>query len=126
MAGPYIARRVASYKGQLVGIGRFKGQCAALAQWLGGAPKTWAWKAGQLVKGADIPSLTCIATFENGVYPNRKHGNHTAVYIEQDSTGILVWDQWSNKPISRRWIGFEAPGDLSNASNNGNCFYVIL
>lgn len=125
MAGPYIARRVASFKGQSVGIGHFKGQCAALVQWLGGAPKASAWRAGDLVKGADIATLTCIATFEDGVYPNRKHGNHAAVYIEQDATGIHVWDQWSGKPISRRWIPFAADGDLSDPSNNGNCFHVI-
>lgn len=68
---------------------------------------------------------TCIATFEGGRYPGRKSGNHAAVYISHDETGIEVYDQWVGRPIGKRRIQFYAKGDMSNPSNNGNCFYVI-
>lgn len=36
---------------------------------------------------------TAIATFVNGRYPNRPHGNHAAFYLGQDAGGIYVVDQ---------------------------------
>lgn len=129
MAGPYIARKVTTGIGKSVGLAPFKGQCAALVQWFGGAPKTHLWRAGKQIKGCaagDIAKFTCIATFEGGIYPNRAHGNHAAVYITHDDDGIEVYDQWVGRPIGKRKIAFKAGSDMSDPSNNGNCFYVIL
>ena len=126
MAGPYIGRKVTSALGKSVGLGRFKGQCAALVQWFGGAPKTQYWQRGMQVKGNDIAPYTCIATFdEEGRYPSLPSGNHAAIYISQDAGGINVYDQWTGRPIATRYIRF-GKDDVSDPSNNGNCFYVIL
>jgi hypothetical protein len=123
----YIGKKVAFAEGQSVGTGKFKGQCAALVQWFGGAPKTLQWKQGIRVKGNgdQIAPYTCIATFEDGVYPNRKHDNHAAIYLSQDGSGIEVYDQWAGKPIGKRRIRFHEGEGLDDPSNNGNCFYVI-
>lgn len=126
----YDGSKVVFYEKQLVGKGKHWGQCVALVQVIGGAPRTADWKQGIRVKGnADkIAKYTCIATFENGVYPNRKHGNHAAIYLSQDASGIVVYDQWvgqPNNPISMRTIPFLADESLADPSNNGNCFYVI-
>ena len=51
----------------------------------------------------DLSPGTAIATFENGRYPNRPHGNHAAFYLGQVANGIYVVDQWrnmENKPTS--------------------------
>lgn len=98
-----------------------------LVQWFTGAPLTRHWKQGIRVKGNGdkIEPYTAIATFENGVYPNRKHGNHAAIYLSQDESGIEVYDQWVGRKTGKRRIRF-APGDSrEDPSNNGNCFYVI-
>ncbi len=125
--GPYIANNVTQYVGKVVGDGRHRGQCAVLVQWLTKAPLTRMWRAGTRVKGSSkIEKYTCIATFDGGVYLGLPHGNHAAVYIEHNSTGIHVYDQWKGKPVSDRWITYGADGDLTDPSNNGNCFYVIL
>lgn len=123
----YDGSKVVFYEKQLVGEGKHWGQCVALVQVIGGAPRTADWKQGIRVKGNGdkIAAYTCIATFENGVYPNRKHGNHAAIYLSQDASGIKVYEQWVGHPISTRTIPFKANESLDNPSNNGNCFYVI-
>ena len=121
------ARRVLEYVGRSVGLGRFKGQCAALVQWFG-CGKTRYWREGIRVKGngVHIRRYTCIATFENGLYPSRPHGNHAAVYVSQDEGGINVYDQWTGKPVGQRYIPFSKDDSREDPSNNGNCFSVIL
>jgi hypothetical protein len=92
-------------------------------------PITSSWKAGKQVKGnTDIEKGTAIATFFNGVYPRHKHGNHAALYISQDASGILVIDQFNPisgqtgfDKINRRKLTFGYP----KPSNNGDLYYVI-
>ena len=101
------------------------GTCANLVQWFG-CNRVSVWRQGAIVKGnTGITVGTCIATFEDGKYPNRKSGNHAAVYLKQDAEGITVHDQWEalSKPIVRK-IPFK--DNMSNPSNNANCFSVIL
>lgn len=101
------------------------GQCVALVQQCSRAPHTSQWRQGAPVRGnLGIQRGTAIATFENGKYPNQRHGNHAAIYISQDSKGIQVYDQWLGKeqmPIHVRTIrwGGEDPSD------DGNAFSVI-
>jgi hypothetical protein len=66
---------------------------------------------------------TAIATFINGKYPSLPTGNHAAIYDGQDATGIWVWEQWVNHPVSRRHILFhDGKGDLVN---DGDAYSVI-
>lgn len=115
------------HEGESLGDGKYKGQCVALVQTLTKAPRTADWKQGIRVKGNgdQIAPYTCIATFEDGKYPNRSHGNHAAIYLSQDATGIEVYDQWKGHPISKRTIPFGPNESTEDPSNNGNCFYVI-
>lgn len=109
------------------------GQCVALVQVEAGAPVTSTWVAGDAVRGQTMLAKgTAIATFENGRYPNHPHGNHAALYIGQDATGITVMDQWAgdkNKPtISSRHIAFKGKdknGNYVDPSNNADAFSVI-
>ena len=80
----------------------------------------------------DLSPGTAIATFENGRYPNRPHGNHAAFYLRQVAKGIYVVDQWrnmENKPtISRRFIrakGKNRTGQYIQPSDNADAFSVI-
>jgi hypothetical protein len=83
----------------------------ALIQWYTRAPKAALWHEGAKVRGnLALAKGTAIATFVEGRYPNRPHGNHAAFYLRQDSSGIWVMDQWADnqkKPaISARPIKF--------------------
>ena len=78
---------------------------------------TSTWVQGQLVKGANIPFGTGIATFTNGKYDS----GHTAIYVGQSSTGNDVWDEWVGQPVHQRTLLFGGNG----YSNDGNNFYVI-
>jgi hypothetical protein len=99
------------------------GQCVALVQAWCNAPNTGSWSKGIDVRGNDhlIQKGTAIATFENGVYPNRSSGNHAAIYLGQDASGIQVIDQWSGQGSHRRTIRWEGRG----VSNDGDFFSVI-
>ena len=107
--------------------------CVPLVQQYAKAPQASLWKQGALVKTAkDIAKGTAIATFVEGVYPNKSTGNHAALFISQDNTGITVMDQWKgdpNKPtISSRKIRFKGVKDgklVEPLSNNGDAYYVI-
>jgi len=107
------------------------GQCVALVQIYAKVPLTKMWKEGAQVKGnTTIAKGTAIATFENGKYPNRSHGNHSAFYLSQDATGIRVMDQWSSKEkIGKRtlpFVGKDTKTDkYRDPSNNGDAFSVI-
>jgi hypothetical protein len=50
------------------------------------------WKEGEKVKGAAIQTGTAIATFIDGEYPSHPTGNHAAIYVEQNASGLVVWD----------------------------------
>jgi len=97
------------------------------------APQAALWKQGELVKTCkNLAKGTAIATFVNGVYPNKGTGNHAALFISQDNAGITVMDQWKgdpNKPkISSRVIRFKGVKNgklIEPLSNNGDSYYVI-
>ena len=78
-----------------------------------------------------IAKGTAIATFENdGTYKSHATGNHAAVYMEQTSDGLIVWDQykagqaWKAKPASVRTLPFLG-ADAGHRSRNGDCFFVV-
>jgi hypothetical protein len=72
-------------------------QCVALIQAYTRAPRTADWRQGIAVRGdLSLAKGTAIATFEDGVYKSRRHGNHAAFYLRQDQGGIWVMDQWVN------------------------------
>jgi hypothetical protein len=109
-------------KGKVCG----SGQCPGIAQAFGGLPKTKEWFEGPKVRGNPmIPYGTVLATFVHGKYPNLPHGNHVAIYIDQDPVkGVLVFDQWTGKPAGYRRMTF---GDgVSDRSNDGAALSVVL
>lgn len=97
------------------------------------APITSAWRQGEAVMGnSDLRPGTAIATFENGRYPNRAHGNHAAFYLGQAPNGIYIVDQWNDsirKPrISKRFVrakGKNKSGKYIEPSDNADAFSVI-
>ncbi len=101
------------------------GDCVAVVQEWTGASHTSTWRQGEPVRGNDIPVGTAIASFENGRYPNRSTGNHAAIYLGQNSEGLIVLDQWRSLGRAQiRVIRFKG-GDTGIPSNNGNAFSVI-
>lgn len=130
MPGPYVYADVDLLEGlPLVG----SHSCVALVQHYANLPHTSTWSAGPVVKGnTTIAKGTAIATFVDGKYPNKAHGNHAAFYISQDATGIRVMDQWAgdkSKPtISSRPLLFKGrnkDGSFKDPSNNADAFFVI-
>jgi len=121
---PYVARNPQAYSGKVVTTG----QCVAFAQAASGAPNTSVWKQGKLVKGEPaIAAGTVIATFDaSGKYTNSTDGtSHAAIYLEQDTKGILVWDQWVGQPVHQRWIRFQGGAPGVKPVNDGDAFYVV-
>ena len=108
-------------------------QCVALVQAFAKAPSTREWKQGRAVRGDLLLAKgTAIATFEDGVYKSRPHGNHAALYLGQDQGGIWVMDQWANDPrkvtVSRHYLRFQGTtkdGQWKNTSDNGDAYSVI-
>ena len=105
--------------------------CAALVQHYTRVGPTKKWEAGELVRGhKTIKRGTAIATFVDGKYPNKSHGNHAALYVSQDDKGIWVVDQWEGKtaPFTKRrlpFMGKNADGTYKDPSNNGDAFSII-
>ena len=108
-------------------------QCVVLVQTFAKAPRAADWKQGATVRGQLLlVKGTAIATFEDGVYKNRSHGNHAALYVSQDQGGIWVVDQWKDplrKPkVSKRYLRFLGTtpnGGWKNAVDNGDAYSVI-
>lgn len=107
-------------------------QCVALIQIYAGAPVTSAWRPGLSVVGnRTLKKGTAIATFVNGRYPNRSHGNHAAFFVRAAGNGIWIIDQWVNKDkktISQRFIssrGKNKQGAFIRASDNADAYSVI-
>jgi hypothetical protein len=126
---PYVYDKV----DELLGKKAFgDGDCVTLIKEytdkLSGWP-TSRWKPGARV--VDSPNLrrgTAIATFEDGKYPNHKHGNHAAFFLQHGGAGFWVMDQWRSKVfIDKRYIARrpEKDGKLTDPSNNALAFYVI-
>ena len=102
------------------------GQCPGIVQSYGGLPLTRYWFEGPKVKGVDVvPYGTAIATFIDGKYKSLPHGNHVAIYIDQDPVkGLLVFDQWTGRPANYRWMKW---GDgVTDRSNDGAAMSIIL
>ncbi|MGV7210922.1 BPSL0067 family protein [Oxalobacteraceae bacterium A2-2] len=107
-------------------------QCVALVQRYAGAPVTTAWRQGGAVLGnAILKRGTAIATFVEGRYPNRSHGNHAALFVRAVGNGIWIMDQWKNKNktrISLRLItsrGKDKQGRYIRPSENADAYSVI-
>lgn len=107
-------------------------QCVALVQEYAGAPRTTYWRQGEAVMGnKTIKEGTAIATFVDGRYPNRPHGNHAALFVREVANGIVVVDQWKagkKTKISVRTIksqGKDKKGKFVNPGENADAFFVI-
>lgn len=107
-------------------------ECVTLIRHYTNAPATRLWRQGTKVLGnkAILPG-TAIANFENGRWPGRSKGNHSAFYLGQVSDGIYVVDQWPSpekKNISIRFIGKKGrhqDGTYANPTDNADAFWVI-
>ncbi len=104
-------------------------QCAALVQYSQRAGKARTWRQGTPVKGNLIQKGAPIATFVDGYYPNRRHGNHVAYFHSQSAAGVKVIDQWKGlKKVQTRvlkFLGKEPNGLFVDPSNNGDAMFVI-
>ena len=105
---PYVYPKVDDLDGHaLVGTA----QCVVLVQTFSAAPRAAGWKQGVSVRGNLLLAKgTAIATFADGVYKNKSHGNHAALYLSQDQGGIWVMDQWKgpNKlKVSKHYLQFK-------------------
>jgi hypothetical protein len=115
------------------------GNCAALVQKLTNVGNTSRWRpAERVLDSRGITPGTVIATFEDGRYPNRHTGNHTALYLysspNNPKTGkpayIVVMDQWKRKgQVAARSIYPKARslsvGLTYDDSDNAEMFYVV-
>lgn len=125
--GPYIYTDVKKLEGkEKVG----DGQCVTLVKTFTKAGWTGRWKQGaQVIASKNIAVGTAIANFENGRWPGKSHGNHSAFYIGQISDGIYILDQWPDKKrIGKRFIrrkGKDAKGNFINPTDNADAFFVI-
>lgn len=107
-------------------------QCVVLVQAFTSVPRAANWKQGVSVRGnLLLPKGTAIATFEDGAYKNKPHGNHAGSYLSQDQGGIWVMDQWKGPnrvKVGRHYLQFKGAdkdGKWVDTSNNGNAFSVI-
>jgi len=124
MDGPYLAARPEAFEGRVVGAGH----CVDFVKAAAGVPRTAEWRRGAAVRGnRHLRRGTAIATFEaDGTYTSRS-GNHAAIYLDQDATGIWVYDQWRGQPVHKRLIRFEGGrgSGRGSKSNDGKRFAVI-
>jgi len=124
---PYIYEEAEKLEGQ-PSVGTK--QCVALVKQYAKTPSSSFWREGAAVKGnARIRRGTAIATFSSGTYANGSSGNHAAIYLSQDATGIMVIDQWSASGTIRLrrlpFRGQDKDGRYITPSNNGDAFSVI-
>lgn len=113
-----VCKNASRYAGRQVG----DGHCVSLIKQCTQAPFTSEWRPGQKVLNAELPVGTVIATFHGQHYPS-KHGHHAAIYIEQDSSGIWVWDQWQGKSVHRRLIRIRHDG--ADPGNTAQAYRVV-
>lgn len=109
------------------------GDCVALVRAAApNLPNTKLWRPGEDVFGnSSIKEGTIIATFVDGRYPNKRTGNHAAIYLSQDKGGIYVVDQFLHgrggvkmTQSQVRYIHIKAPG--TDLSNNALAFSVVM
>jgi len=85
-------------------------------------PPTGVWTKGLSVKdNNNILPGTVIATFNS----SGKYEGHAAIYVSQNTTGIVVYDQYitppNPSPVGSRTLRWNAHGN----SNNGDNFFVV-
>jgi hypothetical protein len=107
-------------------------QCVALVQKYAGAPVTSAWRQGEAVLGNQaLKKGTAIATFVNGRYPSRSHGNHAALFVKAAGNGIWIMDQWKSESKTTISLRFLAPrgknrqGQYIRPTENAEAYSVI-
>jgi hypothetical protein len=106
-----------------------RGQCVSLVKNLckPHLPPTKQWRRGKKVQGdATIRSGTAIAAFlASGRF--KSGDGHAAIFIDQDETGISVWDQYMDpkKGVGRRHLPFKSGKGGPTDGNDGSNFYVI-
>jgi hypothetical protein len=107
-------------------------QCVPLVEHYAKAPAPAAlhWREGAVVKGNQtLAKGTAIATFVDGRYPSLPSGNHAALYVSQDASGVWVVDQYfGSNGIHKRLLRFKgksSDGKYIDPSNNGDAFSVI-
>lgn len=78
------------------------------------------------MRGADVPPLTIIATFDQaGRYANATDGSsHAAVFIAQTDAGLRVVDQWKGSPVAERLIRFR--DGHGPQADDGDAYYVVV
>jgi hypothetical protein len=126
---PYIYTKVEELEeSELVGTH----QCVALVQHYAKVPVSSAWRQGEhVVEASTLKKGTAIATFVNGRYLSRDHGNHAAFFLRYGPNGIWIMDQWKNEKkstVSSRYIprrGKTKSGAYLRPSDNADAFYVI-
>jgi hypothetical protein len=122
--GPYVASFPEAFEGHVVGAGH----CVDFVKASAGAPQTGAWREGAEVYGnPHIAPGTAIATFDSDGSYTSESGNHAAIYLYQDDSGLWVYDQWQGQPVHKRLIRFEggSGGMWGSKSNDGTRFAVI-
>ncbi|MBK6594268.1 MAG: BPSL0067 family protein [Burkholderiales bacterium] len=116
----FVAPNPRAFLGQIVG----DGQCVAYVKAAAGCPQTSKWTSGAIVKGSNVPAGTAIATFQDGDYGNHTDGrSHAAIFLSQDSKGLVVLDQWNGQVVHQRTIRFK--GGNGEPRNDGDAFSVI-
>jgi hypothetical protein len=107
-------------------------QCVVMVEFYAKAPAPAnpRWKQGARVRdNAAIAKGSAIATFVNGIYPSKPSGNHAALYVSQDATGVWVVDQYfGSHGIHKRLLRFRGSGPdgrFIDAVNNGDAFSVV-
>ncbi len=81
----------------------------------------------------DIVAGTAIATFVNGMYPNKNKGNRAAYFLHQTVNGYFVMDQWTNDKlkafVSKRLIRAKGKqnrdGTWPDAVDNAFAYSII-
>jgi hypothetical protein len=119
VAGATVASNYSTMMGQSVG----SGECVALVQATSNVGQTSTWTPGDLVQGnTNLAAGTVIATFgSDGSYTNTYGQSHAAIYLGQDSAGIIVEDQWSGQVATQRHINWTTV----NSYESGSKFYVV-
>jgi len=126
---PYVYTKVEDLEGtELIGTR----QCVALVQHYAKVPVSSAWKEGEhVVDAVTLKKGTAIATFVDGRYPSRDHGNHAAFFLKNGPHGIWIMDQWKHEKkttVSSRFIprrGKTKSGAYIRPSDNADAFFVI-
>jgi hypothetical protein len=122
--GPYVASRPEAFEDRVVG----SGHCVDFVKAAAGAPRTDAWQEGAEVYGnPHVAPGTAIATFDSDGSYTSESGNHAAIYLYQDDSGLWVYDQWQGQPVHKRLIRFEGGSGSTwgSKSNDGTRFAVI-